>query len=154
MIITISFRNRYFFPYFLVCQHFSVWIITSTYQQFITCSNLTIKILICWLWPRLTTKTLLTTSIEIVPLSLLLTLNIFNTVFSSLNYCCSFYMRASNHCVKSVFIPSYSDPHFPAFALNTERYPVFLRIQSEFGKMRTRITPNTYTYYYAVNCSL
>ena len=51
------------------------------------------------------------------------------------------------HCVKSVRIRSYSGPHFPAFGLNTERYGVSLRIQSECGKMRTRITPNTDTFY-------
>ena len=51
------------------------------------------------------------------------------------------------HCVKSVRIRSYSGPHFPAFGLNTERYSVSLRIQSECGKMRTRITPNTDTVY-------
>ena len=28
------------------------------------------------------------------------------------------------HCVKSIPIPSYSGPHFPAFALNTKRYEV------------------------------
>ena len=39
------------------------------------------------------------------------------------------------HCVKSVRIWSYSGPHFP----------VFFRIQSECGKMRTRITPNMVT---------
>ena len=33
------------------------------------------------------------------------------------------------------------------FALNTERYFVSVRIQSEFGKIRTRITPNTNTFY-------
>ena len=32
---------------------------------------------------------------------------------------------------------------FSAFGLNTERYGVSLRIQSECGKIRTRITPNT-----------
>ena len=48
---------------------------------------------------------------------------------------------------KSVHIRSYSGPHFPAFGLNTERYSVSLRIQSECGKMRTRITPNTDTFY-------
>ena len=32
------------------------------------------------------------------------------------------------HYVKSVRIRSYSDPHFPAFGLNTERYYVSLRI--------------------------
>ena len=35
---------------------------------------------------------------------------------------------------------------FPGFGLNTERYEVFLRIQSECGKIRTRITPNTDTF--------
>ena len=33
---------------------------------------------------------------------------------------------------------------FPAFGLNTERYGVSLRIQSEWGKMWTRKTPNTH----------
>ena len=32
----------------------------------------------------------------------------------------------------------FSDPYFPAFGLNTERYFVSLRIQSECGKIRTR----------------
>ena len=39
-----------------------------------------------------------------------------------------------------------SGPHFPAFGLNTERYSVSLRIQSECGKMRARITDNTDTF--------
>ena len=51
------------------------------------------------------------------------------------------------HCVKSVRIRSYSGLYFPAFGLNTERYSVSLRIQSECGKMRTRITPNTDTFH-------
>ena len=51
------------------------------------------------------------------------------------------------HCVKSVRIQSYSGPYFPAFGLNTERYSVSLRIQSECGKIRTRITPNTETFH-------
>ena len=51
------------------------------------------------------------------------------------------------HCVKSVRIQSYSGPHFPAFGLNTERYRVSFRIQSECGKMRIRITPNTDTFH-------
>ena len=41
----------------------------------------------------------------------------------------------------------YSGPHFHAFGLNTERYSVSLCIQSECGKMRTRITPNTDTFH-------
>ena len=38
-------------------------------------------------------------------------------------------------------VPKYgviSGPYFPAFGLNTERYEVSLRIQSECGKIRTR----------------
>ena len=49
-----------------------------------------------------------------------------------------------NHCVKSVRIRNYSGPHFSAFWLNRERYGLFLRIQSQCGKMRTRITPNNF----------
>ena len=59
------------------------------------------------------------------------------------------------HYVKRVRIRSYSGRHFPAFGMNTERYGVSLRIQSECGKMRTRITRNTDTFYtmtiFAVN---
>ena len=40
------------------------------------------------------------------------------------------------HCVGSIRIRSYSGPHFPAFELNTERYGVSLRIQSEYRKLR------------------
>ena len=54
----------------------------------------------------------------------------------------------NSHSVKSVRIRSYFVPHFPAFGLNTKRYSVSLRIQSECGKMRTRITPNTDTFYF------
>ena len=49
------------------------------------------------------------------------------------------------HCVKSVRGRSYSDPHFPAF--------VSVRIQSEFGKIWTRITPNTDTFDAVLNKS-
>ena len=38
---------------------------------------------------------------------------------------------------------SSSGPYFPAFGLDTERYGVFLRIQSECEKIGTRETPNT-----------
>ena len=51
------------------------------------------------------------------------------------------------HCEKSVRIRSYSGPHFPSFGLNTERYGVSLPIHSECGKMRSRIIPNTDTFY-------
>ena len=47
-----------------------------------------------------------------------------------------------------VHIRSYAGLYFPAFGLNTERYTVsLLRIQSEYGKMRTKITPNTSIFY-------
>ena len=42
--------------------------------------------------------------------------------------------------MKSACIWSYSGPHFLVFGLNTERYGVSVRIQSQCGKMWTRIT--------------
>ena len=66
----------------------------------------------------------------------------------------SIHFRTPNHhCMKSVRIRSYSGPHFSIFGLKTERYSVSLRIQSEYGKMQTRITPNTNTFY-EVHCIL
>ena len=50
------------------------------------------------------------------------------------------------HCVKSVHIQSYPGLCFPAFGLNTRRYGASSRIQSECEKIRTRITPNNYTF--------
>ena len=64
---------------------------------------------------------------------------------SAIYFCYAF----SKHCVKSVRIWSYSDLHFPAFGMNTERY-VFKVILAECGKRRTRITPHTITFH-AVN---
>ena len=52
-----------------------------------------------------------------------------------------------NQCVKSIRIRSYSGPHFPAFGQNTERYSASIRIQSECGRIRTRISPSTNTFY-------
>ena len=49
--------------------------------------------------------------------------------------------------MKIVRIWSFSCPYFPAFGLNTERHGVSLRIQSECGKIRTRKTPTTETFY-------
>ena len=49
--------------------------------------------------------------------------------------------------MKSIRIRSYSGPYFPAFGLDTERYSVSPHIQSECGKMRTRITSNRDTFY-------
>ena len=60
------------------------------------------------------------------------------------------YSENNVHCVKSVHIRSYPGPHFPAFGLNTQRYGVSLRIQSECQKIRTRITPNTDTFHAVV----
>ena len=51
-----------------------------------------------------------------------------------------------SNCVKFVRIRSCSGPYFPAFGLNTERYGVE-DIQSKYRKIRTRITPNTGTFY-------
>ena len=48
--------------------------------------------------------------------------------------------HAVPHCVKSVQIQRFSGSYFPTFGLNTEIYTVFLRIQSECGKIRTRKT--------------
>ena len=49
--------------------------------------------------------------------------------------------------VKSVRVRSYSSPHFPAFGLHMEKYSVSLSIQSDCGKIRTRITPNMDTFH-------
>ena len=51
------------------------------------------------------------------------------------------------HCVKRVRIRSFSGPYFPAFGLDTERYSVSLRSQSEYGKMQTRKTPSMDTFH-------
>ena len=49
----------------------------------------------------------------------------------------------NRRCVKCFRIRSFSDPYFPAFGLNTVRYPGSLRMQSESRKKRVRKTPNT-----------
>ena len=53
------------------------------------------------------------------------------------------HMYTKGHCVKSVHIRSFFGLYYPAFGLNPESYSVSLRIQSEFGKIWTRKTPNT-----------
>ena len=45
-----------------------------------------------------------------------------------------------------------SGSYFPSFGLNTERYSVSICIQFKCGKIRTRITPNTDTFYGVVVC--
>ena len=54
---------------------------------------------------------------------------------------------SNRHCVKIACIRIFSAPYFPAFELNTERYSVSLRIQSKWGKMRNKKTPNTDNFY-------
>ena len=51
------------------------------------------------------------------------------------------------HCVKCVRIRRLSGPYFPAFGLKTERHFLSIHIQSECGKIRTRKTLNTDTFY-------
>ena len=53
----------------------------------------------------------------------------------------------NEHCVKSARIRSFSGLYFPAFGLNTERYGVFLLIQSKCGKIRTSKSLNTDTFH-------
>ena len=57
------------------------------------------------------------------------------------------YFLLKDTALKSVWIRSFSGPYFPSFGLNTEKYGVSLRIQSECGKIRTRKTPNTDTFH-------
>ena len=45
----------------------------------------------------------------------------------------------------------FSVSHFLAFGLNTARYGVSLRIQSEYGKIQTRKTLNTDTFHAVFN---
>ena len=49
--------------------------------------------------------------------------------------------------MKRVRVRSFSGPYFPEFGLNTEKYFVFLRVQPEYGKIRTRKNPNTDTFH-------
>ena len=50
---------------------------------------------------------------------------------------------------KSVYIRSFSVPHFPAFGLNTVRYGISLWIQSKHVKIRPRKIPNTESFHAA-----
>ena len=60
---------------------------------------------------------------------------------------CDVKFRDYKYLKDALRIWSYSGPYFPAFALNTERYFASLGIQSELGKIRTRITPNKDTFH-------
>ena len=59
--------------------------------------------------------------------------------------------KIAKHCVKSVRIRSYSGPHVSHISLIRTEYgrisPYLVRLRENAGKMRTRITPNTYTFY-------
>ena len=59
------------------------------------------------------------------------------------------WLRAHDPTVKSTALrfQSYSVRYFPVFGLETKRYLVSLRFQSEYGKVRTRITPNRDTFH-------
>ena len=75
---------------------------------------------------------------------------LFVSVFSNISSLLNIYERVfceKSHCVKSVLIRSFSGPYFSAFGLNMERHGVSFRIQSEFGKVRTRNTPNINTFH-------
>ena len=101
------------------------------------------------------------TSIGIALVYLLPTLNIFFLVsilhavlqwyflLCSSSWCKHIFSTAfkNTHYVKSVRIRSHSGLYLTAFRLNTERYGVPLRIQTQCGKIRTRITANTDTFY-------
>ena len=76
------------------------------------------------------------------------------SLFSSSSYALISFHHISRECIKSVCIRSYSSPYFPVFGLNTERCSVSLRIQSERGKIRTRIIPNTATVYAVRNINI
>ena len=73
-------------------------------------------------------------------------------------YCITFFIisRVTSHmchCVKSVRIRSYSGPHFSLSRIRTEYgetlriSPNSVRMRENAGKMGTRITPNTDTFY-------
>ena len=51
-------------------------------------------------------------------------------------------LKAQKLDEKSVHIQSFSGPYFPAFGVNVERYGVSLHIQSKYGIIRNRKTPN------------
>ena len=68
-------------------------------------------------------------------------------------YLYPYFLDIRLHCLKIV-CRSYSGPHFPAFRVNTGKYRVSFRIQSECGKMQTRITPNNYTFYAVLNTEI
>ena len=77
------------------------------------------------------------------------------TVYEKFSSTCAFvlvscrfeYFKNFFHYEKSVRNRRFSDLHFPAFGLNTERYSVCLHIQFECEKIRTTKTLNTDTFH-------
>ena len=62
--------------------------------------------------------------------------------------------RAYKHvfCLSTAWkVSKYAGPYFPAFGLNTERYSVSPRSQSECGKIRTRKNPCGWSNYLITN---
>ena len=59
----------------------------------------------------------------------------------------SYAVHVKYHYVKNVCIRSFFSSYFPAFGLNTERYSVFVYIQSLCAKIRTKKIPNTDTFH-------
>ena len=51
------------------------------------------------------------------------------------------------HCIKKIRIRRFFDRYFPTFGLKTEIYKINHSIQSKWGKIRTRKTPNTDKFY-------
>ena len=65
------------------------------------------------------------------------------------------------HCIKSVRIRCYFGPHFSRIFSHSDRIrrilcisPHSVRMQEDAGKMRTRVTPNTDTFYAVEDASL
>ena len=61
-----------------------------------------------------------------------------NKTLAELKTVCLLYKKKMSLREKWPNTEYFSGPHFPTFGLNTEGYSVSLRIQSEWGKMRTR----------------
>ena len=51
------------------------------------------------------------------------------------------------HCVKSIRIWSFPGPYFPSFGLDTKRSERSLRIQSRYGKKRTKKINSEYGHF-------
>ena len=59
-----------------------------------------------------------------------------------------------SRCVKTVLIWSFPGPCFIVFGMNTKICPVYLRNRFECGKIQTRKTPSTDTFYAALSLTV